>query len=111
LNDLLRHRELIESAANLEQIQESREARLKSEASFAALEKEQRRVQTLAVVNWLSAADASLDQQAYAETRLIIPTSGHWILQQEKIKAWLDPTDNLVPIFWLSGIPGAGEQM
>jgi len=109
LNDLLRHRELIESTANLEQIQESRDARLKLQASFSALEREQGRVQTLAVVNWLSAAESSLDQETFAETRLLIPTTGRWILEEEKIKAWLDPKDSSVPVFWLSGIPGAGK--
>lgn len=109
MNDLLRHRELIESTANLERFQESRDARLKSQASFAALEREQGRLQTLAVMNWLSAAESSLDQEDFAGTRLLIPATGQWILEEAKVKAWLDPKDSSVPVFWLSGIPGAGK--
>lgn len=106
---MTRHRELIERKANLEQIQESRDARLQSQASFAALEREQNLAKTRTVINWLSAADASLDQEAFASARQDIPDSGRWILGEPKIKDWLDPKDSSVPIFWLNGIPGAGK--
>jgi hypothetical protein len=88
--------------------QESRDARLQSQAAFAALEEEQNRAKALAVVNWLSAADASLDQEAFAATRHDLPNTGRWILNEPKVKEWLDPNDLTVPLFWLNGIPGAG---
>src|SRR5213078_3809079 len=106
LSDLLRHRELIESAANLEQIQELRDARLQSQASFAALEQEQNRTKTLAVINWLSAADAYIDQDAFAATRHNIPNTGRWILEEPKIKDWLDSSQSLLTTVWLNGKPG-----
>jgi hypothetical protein len=109
LGDLLRHRELLESSANLEQLQESRDARLQLQASFDALERDQKYSKTLAVVNWLSAADSSLDQEAFAATRNNIPDTGCWILRDPKVKDWLDPAECSVPVFWLHGIPGAGE--
>jgi len=108
MNDLTRHRELIESTANLVHFQESRDARLQSQAAFAALEEEQNRAKTLAVVNWLSAADASLDQEAFAATRHDLPDTGRWILNESKVMEWLEPNDLTVPLFWLNGIPGAG---
>ncbi len=93
------------------EIQESRDARLQSQASFAALEREQNVAKTLQVVSWLSAADAALDQEEFASKRQYTPDSGRWILQQPKIKDWFDPTNSSVPIFWLSGIPGAGTRL
>lgn len=93
------------------EIQESRNARLQSQASFAALEREQNLAKTLAVVNWLSAADAALDQEEFANKRQYTPDSGRWILKEPKIKDWFDPADSSVPIFWLSGIPGAGTRL
>ena len=111
MNDILRHRELIERKANLEQIQESRDARLQSQASFAALEKEQNRTKTLAVVSWLSAADAHLDHEAFSAARHDIPNTGAWILKESSVQDWLDPTESSVPVFWLNGIPGAGKSL
>ena len=102
LDGLLHHRELIERTANLEQIQESRDAR-------AALEKELRRMKIVAVVNWLSAADARDDQDAFNSMRNDIPGTGRWILGEPKIKEWLDPSQSSVPLIWLYGKPGAGQ--
>jgi hypothetical protein len=109
LNNLIRHRELIESAASLEQIQESRDARLQSQAAFAAFELEQNHMKRLAIISWLSAADVDADQAAFTATRAEIPNSGRWILEQSDIKTWLDRSQNTVPIVWLNGKPGAGE--
>lgn len=109
MNDIARHRELIESKANLVQIQESRDARLQSQASFAALEREQNLAKMLSVVNWLSAADTVLDHEDFASRRQYTPDSGRWILKEPKVKDWLDPANSSVPIFWLHGIPGAGK--
>jgi hypothetical protein len=109
LNDMTHHRELIERGASLEQIQESRDARLQFQASFDAVLREQNLAKKIAVINWLSAADAALDQESCTSARYDIHESGRWILREPKIKEWLDPADSSVPIFWLSGIPGAGK--
>ncbi|KAE9372535.1 hypothetical protein N431DRAFT_536388 [Stipitochalara longipes BDJ] len=109
LNDLVRHRELIESTASLEQIQEARDAQLRSEAAFAAFELEQNHMKRIAVINWLSAADADDDQVAFSAARQDIPDTGRWILDQPNIKTWLDPRQDTVPIVWLNGKPGAGK--
>ena len=106
---MTRHRELIERGASLEQIQESRDARLQFQASFEAVLREQNLAKMIAVVNWLSAADAALDQESLSEARYGIHATGRWILQEPRIKEWLDPADSSVPIFWLNGIPGAGN--
>lgn len=106
---MIRHRELIQRKANLIEIQESRDARLQSQAYFAAQEREQNLVKTLDVVKWLSAADAALDQEDFAAKRQYTPNSGRWILEEPKVKDWFDPADSSLPIFWLSGIPGAGK--
>ncbi|KAH8800405.1 hypothetical protein F5884DRAFT_863111 [Xylogone sp. PMI_703] len=109
LNDLIRHRELIESAASLEQIQEARDARLQSEVSFAAFEQKQNYMKKLAVINWLSAADSDIDQATFAMTRRDIPETGQWILSDPTIEIWLDPSQTTVPMVWLNGKPGAGK--
>lgn len=92
------------------EIQESRISRLQSQASFVALEREQNLAKTLAVVNWLSAADAALDQEDFSAKRQYTADSGRWILEEPRVKEWFDPAGSSVPIFWLSGIPGAGNK-
>jgi hypothetical protein len=40
--------------------------------------------------------------------RIDDPVSGQWLLKDAKFKAWMDPNDANMPIFWMNGIPGAG---
>jgi hypothetical protein len=100
---------LIESTASLEQIQEARDAQLRSEAAFAAFELEQNHMKRIAVTNWLSATDADADQVSFSAARQDIPGTGRWILEQPEIKTWLDRSQKTVPMIWLNGKPGAGQ--
>ena len=78
-------------------------------ASFAAIEEAERKRQLILVMNWLSAADSILDQEAAASVRRDYPPTGRWILEDPKIKAWCEPSNSVVPIVWINGIPGAGK--
>lgn len=108
LNDLRKHRELIERAANLRQIQASREERLLSQASFAALEKEVNRSKIRTICVWLSATDSREDQENFSSKRRDITDSGKWVLEEPKIVTWLDPQNCGTPVLWMTGKPGAG---
>jgi hypothetical protein len=109
LGDILRHRELIESTASLERLQEARDARLQSQTKFAAIELGQNHTKMLDVIQWLSATDSDTDQEVFTSTRHDIPDTGRWILNETKVKSWLDPNQSSVPIIWLNGKPGAGK--
>jgi hypothetical protein len=109
LSDFQRHRELLDCSASLVQIQESRDARLHAQETFATLAEERIRTNMLTVINWLSAADPSEDQEACTAVRQDIHDTGRWILKEPIVKDWLDPDECSVNIFWLNGIPGAGE--
>jgi hypothetical protein len=109
LDDLRRHKELVENQANLLQFQESRALRLQFQDSFKAAEKTERENRRLAVMNWLSAADAHLDQEGVAMVRHDYPGTCRWIIEKPELKAWYDPEDTLVRLIWLKGIPGAGS--
>lgn len=108
LNDLIRHRELIASTASLEQFQESRDARTRSQASFAALELGENHRKKIHVIDWLAAADTEVDKIAFSEARIDTPDTGRWILDQPEIKSWMDTGDASYPVVWLNGKPGAG---
>lgn len=99
---------MIESTASLEHIQQSRDARLQFQASFAALEEKHYQEKKIAVAAWLSAADSEEDQVAFSTMRQSIPDTGRWILEEPTVKAWVDPSQTSVPMAWLNGKPGAG---
>jgi hypothetical protein len=109
LDDLRRHKELVETQANLLQIQESRAFRIQCQNSFATIQETGRKNQHLAVINWLSSTNAHLDQQASATARHNYPGTCRWILEKPEIKIWYDPDDSMVRLVWLNGIPGAGN--
>jgi hypothetical protein len=109
LDNLRRHKELVESQANLLQIQESRALRVQFQDLFATTQRTERENQRLAVMNWLSSADAYLDQEGAAMARHDYPGTCRWIIEKPELKAWYDPEDSLVRLIWLNGIPGAGN--
>lgn len=108
LDDLSRHKLLVESQANLIQIQEAQADRAFIRNQFNMAEDANRQKRYLDVMNWLSAADSVIDQEAAARVRSEVPSTGQWILQDAKVKAWVDPNSSLIPILWMNGIPGAG---
>lgn len=61
LGDILRHRELVESTASLERLQEARDARLQSQIKISEIEPGQNSKRMIDVVQWLSAADSDAD--------------------------------------------------
>lgn len=131
LGDLQRHKSLIESHANIIQIQEAQEARdatkdvfskllhdntLQVQEALAAREathdsfmkvfQSNRDNQHVFVQNWLSPVNVKVDQEGYIAMRH--GDTGQWILNNDAIKSWMDPNDQTMPIVWLTGIPGAG---
>ena len=84
---MTRHRELIERKASLLQIQESRDARVQFQASFAALEREANLAKTRAVISWLSAADGGPKSRRFRNSK----TGRSWevvngFLEEPKVK-------------------------
>jgi hypothetical protein len=77
---------------------------------FTIIEVNAQKKRRLDVVNWLAAVDSVLDQEAAAAIRDEYPTTGKWILQDIKIRNWMDPSNSMVPIMWMNGIPGAGNK-
>ncbi|KAE8449591.1 hypothetical protein EG329_007921 [Mollisiaceae sp. DMI_Dod_QoI] len=109
LNDLSRHKSLVESRANIVQIKEAQDLRAEVRNTFAALEEDQRKKRHLQVIGWLSAPNEIQDQEAATRVRCENPSSGQWLLQDSKIKTWMDKNNSLVPSLWMNGMPGAGK--
>ena len=117
---MVRHHELIERASSLRHIEDSRGETLKliqacretktlAQASFDSTKREEDARHERTVTGWLAAADSKGDQEDFASLREDIPDTGQWVLSVPKIIQFLDPTQDAVPIFWIYGIPGAGN--
>jgi hypothetical protein len=91
-----------------ELLQQSKEARLLTEEGFENLEREVTHRQKHQILKWLSAADARSDQDHLRNYRTKT-NSGHWLLQNKLLQAWVDPTSDSEPLLWVTGIPGAGK--
>ncbi|KAF7918225.1 uncharacterized protein EAE98_009837 [Botrytis deweyae] len=133
LDGLARHKALVESQATILQfekqqkdytkaktsismiqesilrIQEYQREHLNHKKQFEAIEKEDTKRQRLALLDWLASTDPIPDHEFAVSMRADYPSSGNWILQENKIKAWLDPQQLTVPLLWINGIPGAGK--
>jgi hypothetical protein len=111
LDDLRSYKALIESQANLLQIQDTQAERVKIQDSFARIQEAERKNQFIILMNWLSYANPFQDQEGSAAMRKDYPTTGQWVLDEAQVKGWLDASNIVAPVLWVHGIPGAGENM
>jgi hypothetical protein len=109
LDNLRRHKLLVESQASLTQFEEFERARVTAKEEFRAMRDNEGKRRKIAVRDWLGAASSEADQENYANVRLQYPGTGRWLLQIQHVQAWLDPNSSSIPLLWLTGIPGAGE--
>jgi hypothetical protein len=124
LEGLGRHRELIQSQADLlhfQQYQMDREKLLLQFQQYQVdrqnfiedLEKREKTEQEekyMAVRKWLSGAKSSLDHEDACSAWRKYPGTGKWILKNEYIRNWREvPSPRDTSQLWINGIPGAGK--
>jgi hypothetical protein len=104
-----RHQQLIESQANLIQIEESQAERRVEESRFRTLMQNEERNRLNAVSTWLNPTDVEADQTRFRKIRTEYPTTGQWPLQDQRFEDWFNPQYPAIPpLLWLNGMPGAG---
>jgi hypothetical protein len=109
LDNLRRHKILIESQASLTQFEQFERARVIAEEEFRVMRDNEGKRRKIAVRDWLGAATSEVDQENCANVRVQYPGTGRWLLQIRHVQAWLDSNSSSTPLLWLTGIPGAGE--
>ena len=123
LEGLGRHRELIQSQANLlhfQQYQMDREKLLLQVQQYETdreifiedLEKREKiehEEKYMAVRKWLSGAESSLDHEDACSAWHQYPGTGKWILKNEHIQNWREASSPRDSSLWINGIPGAGK--
>ena len=108
LENLRRHKDLIESQANLVQYQSSRIARQQAETEVQKIEEALVKQQLVSVRDWLCSAKVKNDQEHYVSVRVHCLGFGRWLLSHPRMRVWMDPDSSSIPLLWLHGIPGAG---
>ncbi|OMP84370.1 Vegetative incompatibility protein HET-E-1 [Diplodia seriata] len=109
LSNLRRHKSLLETESNLLFLQQYQVDRQKIQVQFENIELQAEHNRKITINNWLSPAESESDYRAASSARLENPNSCRWILQEEKMKRWLDPKYPLKPLLWVNGKPGAGK--
>ena len=110
LENLRRHKALIETQASLYQFEEIQRMRVAAEAEFQAFREAEDLRRRRAVQDWLSAANTELDQEIKATVRADYPGVCRWILDNKSVQAWRGLSSRSSPLLWVNGIPGAGKQ-
>lgn len=117
MDELRRHRELIESQvnllhieANLLHIRQYEGDRLQMLRQLDTLEEAQGKEKYKTVMEWISGAETRLDHDSACQEWNEHPGSGRWILENPELERWKDAEPSMLAssILWLKGIPGAG---
>lgn len=127
LDNLRRHRELIESRAQLLHLQESKEHFQEYRRNFQEYRRdmsklrqdlesrveEENRKKYVQVMEWLSDIQNGKDQngndhESFCRIREEYPGTGLWILRHQHVPTWKEAEPPVSSILWLNGIPGAG---
>ncbi|KAF2178019.1 hypothetical protein K469DRAFT_601007, partial [Zopfia rhizophila CBS 207.26] len=108
LDDLRRHKSLIETQANLYQFQEVQRIKATTETEFHQLRDAEDLRRKNMVLDWLSAASVQEDQEMRSSARIEYPGVCKWILDHPNFLTWRD-SPNSNPFVWVTGMPGSAS--
>ena len=109
LEGLGRHREIIQSQANLLHFQQYQMDRRKFIEDLDKREKTEREEKYIAVRKWMSGAESSLDHEDACKAWRKYTGTGKWILKNEHVRNWREAQPPTESSLWINGIPGAGK--
>ena len=109
LSDMQKHKSMIKSQATLTYLEKYLADRASEEKRSEEAANAENLRRKLAVQNWLSGANAGIDQENGTLVREEYPGTGRWLLAVHKFQQWFDPWFCAMPLLWLNGIPGARE--
>lgn len=111
IKNLERSKELLVQSASVSHFQEAQDARLFFIQEFRAQREHERREQTMTTVNWLSSVSSKDEHDKIQEKRREFPGTTQWVFNTASFCGWLRNDESYSPVFWLHGIPGAGNAM
>jgi len=109
LEGLGRHRDFIQSQADLLHYHQYKVDRTRYLEDIDRQEQQEQKEKYSAVLKWLSGANTSLDHADACSARQEYPGTGRWILKTEKLQNWREAQFPIYSSLWINGIPGAGK--
>ncbi|KAL9618244.1 MAG: hypothetical protein Q9160_007014 [Pyrenula sp. 1 TL-2023] len=103
LDDLQRHKCLIESQASLIEYQEAQAHRTNCIHSLQMLQDRDTQNKRTAVIDWLSISDVRTDHETALMIRKEFPSTTKWIHRVPDLKAWQADSAPPKPVFWIHG--------
>lgn len=115
LNDLAKHKDLVESHANQIHIRNYASDRARIFQEFERISKHTADEKYQYVLHWLNAPAAvgihedlvTMRNDFFKATNV---KTGQWIIHDEKVKSWLNLDVPKTSTIWIQGIPGAGKR-
>ena len=111
VKNLERSKELLFQSASVSQFQEAQDSRLLIIGELKAQREHERHERKMTTVNWLSCVSWSDQHEEIQMKRREFPGTARWTFTTAPFCDWLRNDERCSPIFWLYGIPGAGEDM
>ncbi|KAF2088965.1 hypothetical protein K490DRAFT_37933 [Saccharata proteae CBS 121410] len=108
LNNMRRHKSLIESQADLVHFEQLQQLRASEEVEFRHLKEAEDLRRRKEVDRWLSGASADIIHEKCQQAREDLPDSGKWIFDIPLFKTWFSLDFCSTTLLWLSGMPGSG---
>ncbi len=100
---------MLMDSASVAHFEDAQQARRFWVTDYEERRERDQKARMCAVVEWLSADKSHIAQQeALRKIRLELPQCGTWIYKLSPFKDWLREDKGKSPVFWLTGIPGAG---
>jgi hypothetical protein len=109
LQDLRRYKELIENQSSDTDIHDYHRRRRLEFDKLEHIETSALKTQSSEVFKWISVIDFHKDHQDVSSVRHENPESGGWFLKRPEYVSWRVDDIPKMPVFWLSGILGAGK--
>ena len=109
--NLERSRELLIQSASITHFQEAQDARLRLIEEFKMRREQEERSQMMTTINWLSSIEWDVRHETIQEKRREFPGTARWIFNSAPFCDWLRKDEDCSLVFWLYGVPGAGDSM
>ena len=111
VKNLERSKELLVQSASINQFREAQDTRIILIQGFEARMKHERLEQMTTTINWLSSISWNDEHEKIQEKRLEFPGTARWVFDTAPFCDWLRSYESCSPVFWLYGIPGAGNDV
>lgn len=109
IKKLERSKELLLQSTSLAHFQEAQKNRLLLSKELEEQSERMKKGRKLTVIEWLSPTSCLGDHEELHRKRQEFPRTARWIIQEPSLRRWIQSNETTNQVFWVHGIPGAGN--